>query len=126
MNVAARIDNPFVDFVARFRDDRVGFVRHAIGAEPEAWQARELKALDDGATRISIRSGHGVGKTTFLAWVCLHFVLTRMPTKVAVTAPSSSQLFDALANEVRSGSASSRAARRRSAASCRRRRIAST
>ena len=101
MNVAARIDNPFVDFVARFRDDRVSFVRHAIGAEPEAWQARELKALDDGATRISIRSGHGVGKTTFLAWVCLHFVLTRMPTKVAVTAPSSSQLFDALANEVK-------------------------
>lgn len=99
MNAPA--ENPYLAFVRRFKNDRVGFVRTALGAEPERWQGEELKALDEGATRISIRSGHGVGKTTFLAWVCLHFIVTRVPSKTAVTAPSSSQLFDALANEVK-------------------------
>jgi phage terminase large subunit len=37
----------------------------------------------------------------FLAGTILHFLLTRFPTKVAVTAPSATQLFDALAAEVK-------------------------
>jgi phage terminase large subunit len=97
----APTENPYLAFVRRFRDDRVGFVRTAFGAEPERWQAEVLRELDAGETRLSIRSGHGVGKTTLLAWVAIHFIVTRVPSKTAVTAPSSGQLFDALANEVK-------------------------
>lgn len=93
--------NPFAVWVARYYNNRVAFVREVLRAEPEKWQERELRALDEGCTRISIRSGHGVGKTTFLAWVDLHFMLTRYPCKVAITAPSSTQLYDALAAEVK-------------------------
>jgi len=40
--------------------------------------------------------GHGVGKTTVLAWLLWHRILCRFPQKTAVTAPSEKQLFDAL------------------------------
>jgi len=42
---------------------RVWFVRNVLGVNKiEDWQLEVLTALDEGATRISIRSGHGVGK----------------------------------------------------------------
>ena len=65
----------------------------------EKWQEEELVALavED---RISIRSGHGVGKTTWLSWIILWFMTTRYPTKVGVTAPTSHQLEDALIAEL--------------------------
>jgi phage terminase large subunit len=88
--------------IARYRNDRVAFFREVMGvAKLEAWQEKELRALDAGATRVSVRSGHGVGKTMWLAGIILHFMLTRFPCKVAVTAPSATQLFDALAAEVK-------------------------
>lgn len=94
--------NPLTAFVERYRNDRVAFVIEILGVLAiEAWQLDALQRLDRGKTRISIRSGHGVGKTTFLAWVALHFLFTRYPCKVAVTAPSATQLFDALASEVK-------------------------
>lgn len=103
MNAAApELQNPFVLFCQKYRNNRLGFVRDILKvAVVEPWQETVLKELDAGATRESIRSGHGVGKTTLLAWVALHFLLTRMPAKCAVTAPSATQLFDALAAEVK-------------------------
>lgn len=94
--------NPLFGFIARYANDRCAFVREVLGVKYiEIWQEKALKLLDDGETRISIRSGHGVGKTTLLAWVELHFIFTRYPCKVAVTAPSATQLFDALASETK-------------------------
>jgi phage terminase large subunit len=102
MAAASELQNPLTEFIARYRHDRVAFVRDILGVEKiEPWQLEVLKLLDAGSTRISIRSGHGVGKTTLLAWVALHFLFTRYPCKVAVTAPSATQLFDALASEVK-------------------------
>ena len=39
------------------------FVRDVLGATPEPWQAEALEAVGRH-DRVSIRSGHGVGKTT--------------------------------------------------------------
>jgi phage terminase large subunit len=90
------------DVILKYRNDRAAFFQEVMGVKNlEVWQRRELRALDDGCKRLSIRSGHGVGKTMFLAGAILHFLLTRFPCKVAVTAPSATQLFDALASEVR-------------------------
>lgn len=89
-------------FVANFRQSAVGFVRYALGAEPEPWQLEALQYLDEGGSRLAVKSGHGVGKSTFLSWVILQQLLTRFPQKTVITAPTSGQLFDALASEVRS------------------------
>jgi len=69
------------------------------GDSPDVWQLRELKAaaVND---RIAIRSGHGVGKTAWLTWLILWWLLTRFPTRVACTAPTSSQLEVVLWGEI--------------------------
>lgn len=91
-----------VAFVQRFRNNRRAFVQEVLRVERvEKWQMEVLGCLDGGETRVSIRSGHGVGKTALLAWVIIHFLWCRYPAKVAVTAPSATQLFDALAAEVK-------------------------
>lgn len=48
-----------------------------------------------------MRSGHGVGKTTLLAWAIIWWLLTRFPQKTVCTAPTADQLFDALASETK-------------------------
>jgi phage terminase large subunit len=51
--------------------------------------------------RISVRSGHGVGKSTAVAMAAVWHVLMRIPSKTVVTAPTSSQLFDACFAEMK-------------------------
>ena len=81
------------------RDDPVLFVRALFDVEPQRWQADALGAL---AThdRISIRSGHGVGKTALLSWAILWWLLTHYPVKAACTANTASQLQHVLWPEI--------------------------
>ena len=86
--------------IIRWRSDPVSWVLHHFGPVMiEKWQA---EALENVANHnfVSIRSGHGVGKTTFLSWCLLWWMSTRYPVKVACTAPSGHQLFDLLWPEV--------------------------
>ena len=93
--------NAFALLLSRYARDPVAFVGEILGAVPDAWQRDVLAALARGQTRVSIRSGHGVGKSTLLAWAMIWFLLTRFPVKIVVTAPSAPQLFDALWAELR-------------------------
>lgn len=94
--------NPFVEFIRRYRNDPVAFVREVLGAEPDPWQAAFLMAVARGDRRITVKSGHGVGKSTAASWAALWYFLTRNPVKVVITAPTKAQLFDALFNELKS------------------------
>jgi len=85
----------------KYRKNAPLFVREVLGVDPDAWQDEFLAAVSNGERKISIRSGHGVGKSTAASWAMLHFVLTRYPSKVVVTAPTSSQLYDALFAELK-------------------------
>jgi len=63
------------------------------GVLPWQWEAsRELVARK----RLSIRSGHRVGKSAFLSWSILWFMTCHFPTKVGCTAPTSTQMSDVL------------------------------
>lgn len=94
-------DNAFVGWVRRYRDDPVLFAREVLGVEPDAWQGDLMVAVAQGQRRISVRSGHGVGKSTTVAILCIWYLLTRYPVKIVITAPTSAQLFDALFAEIR-------------------------
>lgn len=83
----------------RLRDDPSLFVRNIIGAEPQEWQQRALNLIRDN-DRVSIVSGHGTGKTTYLAWLCLWWLTTRHPVKIAMTANTANQLSDVLMGEI--------------------------
>ncbi len=67
----------------------------------EDWQLDILNKLDEGETKVTIKSGNGVGKTALVAWLGLHFLLCRDDVKVVVTSPSFSQLSDGLIPETR-------------------------
>ena len=75
------------------------FVTDVLGAKPEPWQAAALEAVGKH-DRVSIRSGHGVGKTTLEAWLILWFLLTRQNCKVPVAANSQDQLRDTIWPEI--------------------------
>lgn len=76
------------------------FIKEILEAEPEDWQYEVLEAMDEGNNKISIRSGHGVGKTALCSWVALHFLLFRDDVKIIVTAPSADQMRDGLIPEI--------------------------
>ena len=90
-------DNPFQEFVDRYRYDPVGFVVNVLGATPDSRQAEVLEdVFVRGERQISIRSGHGTGKSTTLAWVAVIACCLFQQAKVIQTAPSGPQLYDAL------------------------------
>ena len=92
--------NFFEEFVAAYGNDPVLFVEEMLGAEPFDYQAEFLRALLD-ERKMSVKSGHGTGKSTTASWAMLWFMLLRYPCKVVVTAPTSSQLFDAMFAELK-------------------------
>ena len=75
------------------------FVREMLGATPTHQQEEALKAIANG-THVSIKSGHGTGKTAFLAWVIIWWSYTRKNAKIPCTAPSSDQLKNVLWSEL--------------------------
>ena len=75
------------DFTKRYSKKPTLFVREVLGVEPLPYQAEFLEAIASGERRISIRSGHGTGKSTAASWAMLWFFLMRTPNKVVVTAP---------------------------------------
>ena len=78
------------------------FVEGILGATPDTWQSEVMQAVADGNRGISIRSGHGVGKTSCLSWLALWWISSHYHAKVVITAPTSAQLHDALLPEAKS------------------------
>lgn len=100
-STAAEKSNDFVAFIERYERDPVGFVENVLEAKPLPWQKDFLNALARGERRISVRAGHGVGKSTACSWALIWHMTTRYPQKAVVTAPTSAQLFDALYSELK-------------------------
>jgi hypothetical protein len=76
------------------------FVKEALQVEKiEPWQTEALNNVRD-SNRLAIRSGHGVGKSAFLAWVIIWWLMTRHPARAICTANTASQLSDVLWGEL--------------------------
>lgn len=82
-----------------YADHPVEFVEDVIQAKPDEKQAEVLRSVAKN-TMTSVRSGHGVGKSTVEAWVIIWFMVTRPFPKIPCTAPTQHQLFDILWAEV--------------------------
>src|SRR5689334_15840624 len=72
------------------------FEAENLAGEPalEKWQGEALKAIRDGKLKLSIRSGHGVGKGAFISWLVLWGLLTFQEVKIVVGANTQNQLRD--------------------------------
>lgn len=82
-----------------YADHPVEFVEDIIGATPDEEQAKILRSVAHNQMT-SVRSGHGVGKSTVEAWTVIWFMVTRPFPKIPCTAPTQHQLFDILWAEV--------------------------
>lgn len=82
-----------------YADHPVEFVEDIIGATPDPEQAEILRSVAKNPMT-TVRSGHGVGKSTVEAWVVIWFITTRPFPKIPCTAPTQHQLFDILWAEV--------------------------
>lgn len=82
-----------------YAEHPVEFVEDIIGATPDKEQAKILRSVAQNQMT-SVRSGHGVGKSTVEAWVVIWFMVTRPFPKIPCTAPTQHQLFDILWAEV--------------------------
>ncbi|KAB0577242.1 hypothetical protein EI53_01268 [Fusobacterium naviforme] len=82
-----------------YADHPVEFVEDVIQATPDEEQRKILRSVAENQMT-SVRSGHGVGKSTVEAWVVIWFMVTRPFPKIPCTAPTQHQLFDILWAEV--------------------------
>jgi phage terminase large subunit len=73
----------------------VDWVQDIIGVLPDQWQCDVLNSLVSNKF-VSVRSGHGVGKSCVDAWAVLWFLCTHPFCKVVATAPTKEQLSDIL------------------------------
>lgn len=99
--MSASKKNNFIDFIEAYGDDPVAFVEEVLQAKPLDWQKEFLRSIAKGERRISVRAGHGVGKSTACSWALIWHMVTRYPQKGVVTAPTAPQLFDALFAELK-------------------------
>ena len=60
----ATMQDAYELFVEAYKDDPVAFVEIVLGAKPLQWQKEFLSSIASGERRISVRAGHGVGKST--------------------------------------------------------------
>jgi hypothetical protein len=101
--------------LAQFRNDPLGFVLWAFpwgkaGTElekeyPDRWQIEAMEDIrlalevNEGLPedqrvpiQMAIASGHGIGKTAFMAWINLWFISTNINPQIVVTANTEKQL----------------------------------
>lgn len=92
-----------LDLLAEYYNNPVALVHDILGATPTEQQKEALMAVVPESSRVTIRSGHGTGKTTVLSWLIIWFLLTRKgKTRIPCTAPTASQLETILWSEVKS------------------------
>jgi hypothetical protein len=86
----ATMSPELLGFHARLRDWRnnpVHFVERVLGGTPDPWQCDVMDALQE-FDQVAVRSCHGVGKTTLICWLVLHFAMLHQYSKCIITAPT--------------------------------------
>lgn len=89
----------FKQRVPAYQKDPVLFAREVCKFEPDEWQEKVLRDIAENP-RVSVRSGHGVGKTGLESIVVLWFLTCFRYPKIICTAPTLQQLRDVLWSEI--------------------------
>lgn len=90
----------YVELRDRWRTNPLLYVQQRFGVDPTPQQAQILGAILPLGAKVSVRSGHGIGKSSSAAWAISWFLETHDYAKVPCTAPTSHQLQDILWGEL--------------------------
>lgn len=95
------MDPEFIKFVAeKYHDDFNGYRYDILGMQQADWQD-EVGTCVMNNKRTAISSGHGIGKTAFLASACHWFAATRPRFQIVATANTEDQLQKKLWRELK-------------------------
>lgn len=86
----------YVALREHWRDAPRLYVRQRFGVTPTWQQDHILESILPYGAKVSVRSGHGIGKSSCAAWIISWFLETHDYAKIPCTAPSSHQLQDVL------------------------------
>ena len=106
-----------IELYKAFQSSPILFIEKMWGLIPErdntkfikgrniTWQQHDIllaveEALKTDKKRISIRSGHGIGKSTTFSWLILWYLFCFKDAQIPCTAPTSDQMHDVLWKEV--------------------------
>jgi hypothetical protein len=81
--------------IRHWLEEPVVFARECLKAEPDEWQIEVLEAYKTHQ-RIALKASKGPGKSTVMAWIGWHYLLTRPHPKVIATSISGDNLRDGL------------------------------
>lgn len=88
------------DHIAAWRREGPAlWAKYVLGVQPTEQQLEAGAQLVE-RRRVAIRSGHGTGKSTLMAWSVLWFLCCYYPSKIPCTAPTGHQLDDVLWAEI--------------------------
>ena len=87
--------------IKRWKSDILAFVKEVIHAHPTPQQAQVLNAFALEGARVTVRSGHGTGKSALLSWIIIWGICCFPDCKIPCTAPTANQLDNTLWGEVR-------------------------
>lgn len=79
-----------------WQKDPVMYARQRLGINPTSQQLRLFEAIRPRGAKVTVRAGHGVGKTNCTAGIMLWHLETSTYSRTIATAPSSSQLYTVL------------------------------
>lgn len=88
------------ELIAEYKTDPEGFVYDVIKADPDEQQAEILRAVAQPGAHVSVRAGHGTGKSSVESWIILWYLSCFDDCRIPCTAPSAHQLYDILWAEV--------------------------
>jgi len=82
--------------------DNTKFVKgkHITWQQDDILQAVENAINNKAFRRIAVKSGHGIGKSTTLAWLILWFLFCYLDAQIPCTAPTENQMYDVLWKEL--------------------------
>jgi phage terminase large subunit len=90
----------YVELRRLWRRCPMTYVQDRFGVTPTWQQQAILEAILPSGAKVSVRSGHGIGKSSSAAWIISWFLETHDFAKVPCTAPTSRQLRDILWGEL--------------------------
>ena len=102
MDTQGPVSNAYLEFLERYDGRPVEFAEDTFGITLDEWEREVmLDVAVRGVRRISIRSGHGVGKTGVLGLLACYGMVFHERINVVATAPSGPQLFDGLFAQIK-------------------------
>jgi phage terminase large subunit len=99
MDLDSDINKSVLKTLSEWKRSPLQFVTECVKATPSTQQIELLQSVAK-EKRITVRSGHGIGKDTSASWIALWFLTTRPYAKVVVTAPTNRQLRDIFLAEI--------------------------